>query len=276
MKRVLMHPDGEPNARGDRKPVVGWTERSAQGNSRFLQCIAAERLPEGFWWVTLTVGEDIPSPALWKRRKASWVNVLRKRCERRGVELLMHHVVEFQRRGAPHVHALVRGPHPFEPLSVWAELWPGVSLLGQHCRAVTGPAGVVRYQAKHGSRGVANYQRDPKGLREDWRTESAGRLWGIRGDWGPYLDDEAVVEITEREYFDVRRRFRRWTRARRRGEGSTRRVRFRARRSAGIGDQWDSDWLWRGTVVERIATGAAPRGRQPVLEGGLSPSRWPG
>lgn len=250
LRRVMLHPEGAPKGRGDRKDIHGWSKRSARANTEFLQRVLPEKLPEGGQWVTVTVGSDVPTPGEFKRTKRAWLDVLRRKAERAGETFLLHHVVEFQRRGAPHVHAIVWGVAEYAPLAEWVRLNPGVSLLGQHCRVRMDPRAVVRYVAKHGSRGMTNYQRSPAVLKDAWATESAGRLWGIRGDWEPYLGAENVVEMPEAEWYAVRRRYRRWARVAKGPGRAGYRGTFSSKRGAGMGQPWDVDWLWRGTVVE--------------------------
>lgn len=261
--------------RGDRSAIHGWSWRSAKANSEWLQCLLPEKLPEGFQWVTCTVGKDSPSPADWKALRRRWIDAMRKSAERAGRTFLMHHVVEFQRRGAPHIHALILGAEPFEPISRWLRLAPGVSLLGQHCVAVRDAGAVARYQAKHGSRGFYNAQRAGAELNAEWREVTAGRLWGVRGDWSPYLGEPIVIQIPDPDVDRIRRTWRRYQDARMRAQGARRRHRWSARRNAGIGAAWDAQWLLRVVGLEGYSEGEPRRAADADTSAGSPPSRLP-
>lgn len=235
--RRLMN--AESRARGDRGLILGWSDASARSNQAFLQMIEPDRLPVGAYWVTLTCGRDV-GPAEWRRIRKRMLD----RLARSGMSLC-HWVSEFQRSGRPHLHMLVWGVQGWRIVRHWLAVMPEASVLGQHIRAVR-DAGVLRYLAKHGARGVANYQRlDKSTLSGEWSEVSAGRMWGVRGDWRPFLGEDRVEEIGAAAWYALRRRYRAWSAAGRRATGGPR-LRFSARRNAGIGDQWDAGWLLRG------------------------------
>jgi hypothetical protein len=105
-----------------------------------------------------------------------------------------HWVVEWQRRGTPHLHLAFYTPSGWHPsgspitdnvgawtVRVWlalaAQYRPGE--VGQAVVPITGPLGWLEYLSKHASRGVAHYQR--QGSPAGWTA--TGRLWGHGGSW---------------------------------------------------------------------------------------------
>jgi len=133
--------------------------------------------------LTLTLRDCPPTPAEWERVRRAWV----KRMQRLGA-VRLHWVVEWQRRGVPHIHAAAY----FAPDRSAVELGE-LALVGwlavagdygarpqsQVWNVIDGPLGWLQYLSKHAARGVSHYQR--QGKPAGW--ESTGRLWGYVGDW---------------------------------------------------------------------------------------------
>lgn len=152
------------------------------------------------WVFHLTLGESITG-AQFAQLKRRFFNRL-SRVPHRG----WHWVAEFQSRGAVHLHLFWLGLRPWAVERAWLCLAAryGAAWAGQRIGYVAaGAMGWRKYQAKHGARGVHNYQRRlPEAL--DWR--GAGRMWGVRGDFP--LCPVRVLRLTRKSFFAFRRRWR--------------------------------------------------------------------
>ena len=187
--------------------VAGWSERSSRSNLRFLQSIQLDRLGPS-WGATLTVGGDVPCFHAWakmRRRFLDWLGV-------RYQPVATYWLMEFQRRGAPHLHVwcIVNPARPdhanlLRVLSQWLEnaKETGVLERGQHIAPIDPRIAWARYLAKHMARGRRHYQRDA--LPDGWKV--TGRVWGKSGDW-PVSADRFDVE--DAAAFRLRRALRRY------------------------------------------------------------------
>lgn len=201
---------------GRRGVVSAWSPRSRR---RMVRTIA-ECVFTGHNWgmVTLTYPGDwtavVPTPEV----AHGHLRTLQKRWERRWGSCEGVWKLEFQRRGAPHFHLLVRVPAVALPLvRAWvAREWYDIVASGdeRHLRAGTaldvswrgwdGSAAIGRYFAKHGMWSSKEYQHDPP---DEWET--TGRWWGVwnleRVRLVVQLDDDALI--------NARRLLRKWYRA---------------------------------------------------------------
>ena len=177
---------------GQRGVIVGWSSNAARRNQQFLQSVDYSAMPSGGHAVTLTV-RALPSPLEWQRTRRRLLWWLAKR----GASV--HWVTEWQRRGVPHLHLAVWGVEGREVVAWWLEHTDsGAS--GQHTRRIRTPAIWAQYCAKHGQRGVNHYQRNKATLVGDWRTQSAGKLWGRIGKvWAMAAQGEEVWQIVDGE-----------------------------------------------------------------------------
>ena len=178
-----------PVGGGPRGRVAGWSVQAARRNAHWLQSAdwgtVDTRTAAGVAF-TGTV-RKMPTAGEWRARMLALVQW----ATRTGGVELMHWCVEFQRRGAPHVHAAMFGDavDPDAVVEVWLRLNPGTLPVGQDCKALGDGHAWAVYVSKHAQRGVGHYQRsramlEAAGRREaSWFSESAGRMWGIRGDW---------------------------------------------------------------------------------------------
>jgi hypothetical protein len=196
--------------------VTAWSVRSRRRMVRTL----AECTFDGHGWAMVT----LTYPGAWEQCAPSpkiahdHVRTLQKRWERRWGVCEAAWKLEFQRRGAPHFHLLVRIRSVALPvMRAWvAAQWFDIVKSGdeRHLRAGTavdvswrgweGSAAVARYFAKHGIWATKEYQHD---VPEEWET--SGRWWGVwnleRVRQVVQLDDDAVVS--------ARRLLRKWFRA---------------------------------------------------------------
>lgn len=177
-------PTKNDHERGKRGAIVGWSSAAVRRHTKWLYSVEADRLTGDGYAVTLTLKETPESHLLWGRMVRAWF----KRLERAGA-VRSHFVVEWQRRGTPHLHAAVYFPEGFRTrrsahqllVKAWLEIAApyGARAASQHVAPITGALGWLQYLSKHAARGVAHYQR--VGKPEGW--ERTGRLWGHRGAW---------------------------------------------------------------------------------------------
>lgn len=177
-------PTKNDHERGKRGAITGWSAAAVRRHTKWLYSVEAERLTGDGFAATLTLRETPESHLIWGRLLLSWF----KRVERAGA-VRIHYVVEWQRRGTPHLHAAVYFPKGFRSRRSahlllqrsWVELAApyGARAASQHVAPITGALGWLQYLSKHASRGVAHYQR--VGRPDGW--ERTGRLWGHRGSW---------------------------------------------------------------------------------------------
>ena len=202
-----------PSKRG---VVTGWSAGAVRRHTKWLYSVDTDRLDgEGFAF-TLTM-RDTPS-------SADEFHALRRafvmRLDRMGATRI-HWVIEWQRRGTPHIHAAVyfRDPHPDLPdgwnstefraglvISAWVAVVAryGANLNAQAWASIDGPLGWLQYLSKHAARGVRHYQRS--GHPEGWSR--TGRLWGHLGDWP--VDLPARYDLSREAFWRYRRLVRAW------------------------------------------------------------------
>jgi hypothetical protein len=193
---------GEPGPGGssfNRGEVMGWSRKSAARNAQFLQGVDTTRLPDPFQAVcyTLTMPFAPPSAAIF----STMISTLRKAMFRRGV-ILDHWVIEWTKRGIPHLHGLlVYSPDMLifvvsEVRDIWLSICKKrripANWKGQHCEAVQCLRAWCLYVAKHAGRGARHYQRQRDTLPDGWKK--TGRMWGKSLDW-PLSEEKGIVNI---------------------------------------------------------------------------------
>lgn len=180
-------PGKNDHERAKRDVVKGWSAGAVRRHTKWLYSVDADALDEGHVGLalTLTMRDCPPDSDTFHRLRRAWL----KRLERAGADRV-HWVVEWQRRGVPHVHAAVYFPADDDRsdqllaalcLTAWLAVADeyGALLGGQHFNVVDGPLGWLQYLSKHAARGAAHYQR--QGHPEGWAK--TGRLWGHTGEW---------------------------------------------------------------------------------------------
>lgn len=226
----LSVPRGRSGGGGQRGEVKGWSRKSCARHVRWLHSVDGNAL-DGFGYaVTLTV-RDLPTSEQWGKLRGRWLRWLRDR----GVSRV-HWVVEWQARGAPHVHAAIyfdaplTPPERFEVLDAWvtAARALGTTMAGQDLKPLAGDGlGWAQYQAKHSARSVHHYQRGT--MPPGWTT--TGRLWGHSGDWAV---TESRYVLTNQAFYDLRRLVRGYALASARSERDPGRRASRVRACRGI------------------------------------------
>lgn len=215
MATFKAYPNGATMGRGNANPVggkrsavMGWSAASVRRHKRWLYSVESSQLSGSGCGVTLTLRDTPPDQETWGRL----LRALLQRLRDSGM-IRWHWVVEWQRRGTPHLHMAVYGPESLSPEAVgelaiahWLALTRpyGAATVGQFATPITGPVGWLKYLSKHASRGVAHYQR--QGMPSGW--SKSGRLWGYGGAW-PCIQPVAGV-IDDQTFWRVRRMVRRY------------------------------------------------------------------
>jgi hypothetical protein len=221
---------GNPNP-VKRGKVVGWSAAAVRRHTAWLYSIDAPRLDGAGTAITLTM-KDTPASAdeFHAMRRAFMMRVARLGAIR------SHWVVEWQRRGTPHLHCAIyfpEGQHDlfgdrasivraFEIIDAWVDVAEpyGAMHQGQHYNPIDGPLGWLKYLSKHASRGVRHYQRT--GHPEGW--DRTGRLWGHGGDWP--TDEPMRFDMSREAYWRYRRLVRSWRVADARASGNPQRIKY--------------------------------------------------
>lgn len=190
---------------GSRKACAGWSNNSLRSNRNFLQSIDARSLEglEGYTY-TLTLSRVPDTPKEWSRLINLWFEEMK----RRGF-VLVHAVTEWQRRRAPHYHALAfRDPaapscrwtldDPIaEGLRIWCRIARDYEALpvAQHGNSLTDLGGWSQYVVKHQSKTMHDVQRSPELIPEQWNGKTP-RMWNKRGLWqlAPPVDVTLIAE----------------------------------------------------------------------------------
>lgn len=178
-------PTKNDHARGKRGTVNGWSESATRRNTAFLYSVDATKLTGHGYALTLTTDILPPTSDDWSRA----TNLFKKRIERMNL-IRYHWVNEWQRRGVPHLHAMVYFNEPLTPNQIgklkihWIESVHNTygghpQTQSQTIKPVSNALGWAQYLGKHGSRGLRHYQRANKP--KEW--EKTGRMWSKGGDW---------------------------------------------------------------------------------------------
>jgi hypothetical protein len=236
-----------PTPRGD---IKGWTPDAARRQRNWLWSVNSPELPAYGYAVTLTLRDTPPSAIEWHLLRTRWM----ERVQYMGI-VKIHWVVEWQRRGVPHLHAAVYANTQLTGVQerMLAGHWCvvagdyGATLAGQDAKPIAGQLGWLRYMAKHAARGADHYQRS--GHPAGW--EKTGRLWGHAGDW-PTIEPETTM-VSYPDFYRVRRALDAWAISDARKAGDWKRVKhLRVRRSRpeekdsrrrGVAEWLSSDWL---------------------------------
>lgn len=178
---------------GKRGEITGWSPSAVRRHKRWLYSIDNGRLEGVGDAVTLTLRDTPGTDFEWRRL----VQLLLKRIRSNELAIRWHWVVEWQRRGTPHLHLAVYGQ---ESLGAWVTFqWLlltedyGSQLQAQYVTPIYGAEGWSKYLSKHAARGVQHYQR--QGKPEGWQT--TGRLWGKGGDWPEIEPLQADLQLDQ-------------------------------------------------------------------------------
>lgn len=201
-------PSSSPHQRAKRNTIGGWSYASTRSNTRFLYSVDGSGLTGTGWALSLTVRDCPPTHAEWHATRRAFL----MRLQRMGM-IRCHWLIEWQKRGVPHLHAAVWLPEtssPGDQRVAMTEAWLavaepyGAGIGGQHLAPISDAVGWFRYLSKHAARGVSHYQRSPEAIPVGWKK--TGRMWGHLGDWPISPPDRWVV--TAWAFWIYRRRVR--------------------------------------------------------------------
>ena len=188
--------------RAKRGTVQGWTKETVRRHTKFLYAVAVNSLNGHGVALTVTM-RDCPSSSddFHRLRRAFFARLDRMD------PLRLHWVIEWQRRGVPHMHMALYFERELSALEKftlkrhWLDVCEpyGASLDAQYLLPITGPSGWLQYLSKHAARGAAHYQRN--GKPSGW--EKTGRLWGHQGAWP--VEDALSFDVPREAYFQFRR-----------------------------------------------------------------------
>lgn len=259
-------PATSTHKRAERSSVSGWSVGATRRNIAFLRSIdetkvnllnGSELIPLA---ITLTVRDCPATSDEWHKVRRALVERLR----RLGM-VRMHWVIEWQRRGVPHLHcAAWFEQQDFVALNQsivkgWLDLagkW-GAGHRGQFIKPITGAVGWFQYVSKHAARGVNHYQRSPENIPEEWKNKT-GRVWGKIGDWDSVIVPGGRIDIESSDYYRLRRLIRNWRLADARSNvssyGVKRIVQARNMLKSNIKSASDvrgvSEWVSENTVIK--------------------------
>lgn len=193
--------------RAKRGLVKGWTKETVRRHTKWLYSVKTDELGGWGYALTLTMRDCPESSDQFHRLRRS----LFERFSRMQT-IRMHWVIEWQRRGVPHLHMALYFDRELTPTEKhalkqhWLDLCEpyGATLNAQYLLPITGPTGWLQYLSKHAARGAAHYQR--QGKPSGW--EKTGRLWGRQGAWPEY--PALRFDVPRAAYFRYRRMVRSW------------------------------------------------------------------
>lgn len=211
-----------------RDECKGWSLRSSRGNTRFLYSVRSPELPCTVTGepliglsASLTLRRIPESHDEWKQlREALFFRLRRKGLYR------LHWLTEWQRRGAPHLHAAawfhrsaaerVVAPYgvPIDAFPAlvkadWLELTTAryrAQADGQDIKPIFDEVGWLQYLSKHAARGAAHYQRALGSIPAGW--EKTGRMWGHIGEFP--TSEPLGLDLDDLGWFEFRRIVRGW------------------------------------------------------------------
>lgn len=201
---------GHNPAPSPRGIVSGWSPAAVRRHTRWLYSVESPELAGQGYAVTLTMREVPESSEAFHAAREAFFQRMRRWGMIRG-----HWVVEWTRRGRPHLHIAVYFPDGWAAFDEVArqrivQAWLGVSAQwgtespAQYVLPIDGAVGWLQYLSKHAARGVAHYQR--QGKPEGW--EKTGRLWGHMGSWPTH--DPMAFDVSREGYWRIRRLIRAW------------------------------------------------------------------
>lgn len=208
-----------------RSSIGGWSPHAIRRNNDFLRSVdytALEPL-QGFAF-TGTVRDCPATSDDWHRAlRAFWRRLKRAGC------VLIHWVIEWQRRGVPHVHCSLFFDNPptyiqHDIITHWISVtsqW-GSGSFGQHIQHIHDSLGWAQYTSKHAQRGLSHYQRSPENVPAHWLGKT-GRMWGKWGKW-PIIEP-MKFNIPDDAFYKLRRSLRGWRKADARASGCRYRIR---------------------------------------------------
>lgn len=207
-----MQSDRNSVTKTPRGKSLGWSVTATRNNLKFLRSVDTLQLSGNGFAYTLTLRDCPPSAEAFHKLRVAFLHRMRR------LGFIRHHwVVEWQRRGVPHLHGVIYFPSDNTPslgyanliVSHWIELTRdayNTTPFAQHVVPVASSVGWLKYLAKHSARGANHYQRDSENMPQEWN--SPGRVWGYGGEWP--LDAPDAVSLSDDGYYRLRRLMRSW------------------------------------------------------------------
>lgn len=224
-----------------RSEVVEWSRKSRGRMLKTLNALDWDQL-RPLLWLGLTYPAQYPEGLESKQD----LKAFKERWRRQYGSPKGAWKMEFQRRGAPHYHLLLKHPpgHQVEEVRVWvAEAWYQACgktddkhlLAGTSCEAWRSDKSPASYFAGYGSQSSKEYQQEaPTGTKP-------GRYWGIWGIKPQWVE----VELPRSAWIRLRRTIRRVRESRRLKDGR----RVKLRRKGSLAGGWcviqGAERLWR-------------------------------
>lgn len=193
--------------RAKRAEVIGWSTKSARSQRNWFFSIDITGLSGFGASVTLTVRDCPPSAEEFHRMRTNFIKRLR---DSYGL-VRGHWLIEWQRRGVPHLHGCFyfREGVTFPDIAgIWCDIAKdyGAGRRGQHVAPIYETVGWLKYLAKHGARGVSHYQRSNENMPAGWKK--TGRMWGYVGGWP--IREAMRFSIDRDGFWHWRRIVKRW------------------------------------------------------------------
>lgn len=245
--------------RAKRSVVTGWTRETVRRHTKWLYAVKTDELTGDGYAVTLTMRDCPESSERFHALRRAWV----ERVRRMG-SIRTHWVIEWQKRGVPHMHTAIyfdrelTAREKFQLVQHWIDVSEpyGARHISQDIKSISGATGWLQYLSKHAARGAAHYQR--QGKPSGW--EKTGRLWGHLGEWP--VAEPMRFDVPRAAGFRYRRLVRSWRIADARAESDpvTRARRIRsARRMLKCNDRnlsevrGLSEWIDQATLIGFLA-----------------------
>lgn len=187
-----------------RGTVASWSARAAARNTAFLRASPAAGYDDGdAYAATLTYQACPDSHEILQSDRKQLLDRLRRMGAIRA-----HWVVEFTRKGTPHLHLTIWLPRGTQDASArvtdhWLAITAdrGTRRGMQPVKPLRAFGGWAAYVAKHAARGAEHYQRRRDSLPDGWK--STGRLWGRIGSWS--LAEPRDVLLSDAQAYTLRR-----------------------------------------------------------------------
>lgn len=207
-----MRSDRNSKTKTPRGKSLGWSVTATRNNIKFLRSVNIDNLSDLGYAFTLTLRDCPASAEDFHKLRRSFLERMRR------LGFIRHHwVMEWQRRGVPHLHGVIYFPSCNVPSLGYANLivmhWCDLTRdaynttpFAQHVVPVASSVGWLKYLAKHSARGANHYQRDSENMPHEW--SSPGRVWGYGGEWPVDAPDE--ISLSDVGYYRLRRYMRSW------------------------------------------------------------------
>lgn len=200
-------PSMNNHQRAKRKEVTGWSAKSARNQKTFFYSVDINALTGFGISCTLTLKYCPPTSDDFHRLRINLIKRLRRSGLIRG-----HWLIEWQRRGVPHLHGCFYFDNKqalAEIINIWLDIAEpyGAGFRGQDAKPIYDAVGWLQYLAKHGARGVNHYQRSNDNRPAGW--VKTGRLWGKVGEWP--IREAMRFSVNREGYWAYRRLVRGWS-----------------------------------------------------------------